>query len=103
MFPALPGVANCSYLWLGIPMNTAQTTIEVHGPAIRAIRTLSGLGVAELAEAVGVNRPYIAKIELGHSRRVSPKVFNAIVSALALEDRRAILASPYGASPEVAA
>lgn len=84
-------------------MTTAQTTIEVHGPAIRALRTLSGLGVAELAEAVGVNRPYVAKIELGHSRRVSPKVFNALVAALALEDRRAILANPYGVAPEAAA
>lgn len=81
-------------------MNAAQTTIEVHGPAIRAIRIRSGLGVADLAEAVGVNRPYVAKIELGHSRRVSPKVFNALVAALALEDRRAILANPYGASLE---
>lgn len=76
------------------------TTIEVHGPAIREIRLRSGMGVAELAEAVGVKRPYIAKIELGHSTRVSPKVFNALTAALSITDRRALLANPYGAAME---
>lgn len=76
------------------------TTIEIHGPAIREIRVRSGMGVAELAAAVGVNRPYIAKLELGHSRRVSPKVFSALVAALTITDRRAIIANPYGASAD---
>jgi len=76
------------------------TTIEIHGPALREIRVRSGMGVAELAAAVGVNRPYIAKLELGHSRRVSPKVFNALVAALTITDRRAIIANPYGAAVE---
>lgn len=74
------------------------TTYEIHGPAVREIRLRSGVAVAELAERVGVKRPYIAKIELGHSRRVSPKTFNAIVAALGIEDRRAIIANPYGAA-----
>ena len=77
------------------------TTVEIHGPAIREIRVRSGMGVADLADAVGVKRPYIAKIELGHSRAVSPKVFNALLAALSIKDRRAILANPYGASAEV--
>lgn len=77
---------------------TAQTTMEIHGPALRAIRKLAGVGVVELAEAAGVQRPFIAKLELGHSRRVSPAVFNGIVAALGIEDRRAILANPYGAA-----
>ena len=78
------------------------TTIEIHGPAIREIRVRSGMGVAELAAAVGVNRPYIAKLELGHSRRVSPKVFSALVAALTITDRRAIIANPYGADTDAA-
>lgn len=81
-------------------MEATATTIEVHGPALREIRVRSGLGVAELAEAVGVQRPYIAKIELGHSRRVSPRVFNALIAALGIKDRRAVMANPYGASLE---
>lgn len=78
------------------------TTIEVHGPAIREIRMRSAMGVAELADAVGVKRPYIAKLELGHSRRVSPRVFNALIAALDIKDRRAIIANPYGADAAVA-
>ena len=84
-------------------MSSTTTTLEVHGPAIREIRLRSGMGVAELAAAVGVERPYIAKIELGHSRRVSPRVFAAIIAALSINDRRAILANPYGSAAEQAA
>ena len=77
-------------------MATTSTTIEVNGFALRYLRKRSGLGVAELAERIGVQRPYVAKIELGHSQRVSPKVYNAILSALAIEDRRVLLANPHG-------
>lgn len=79
-------------------MTTTQTTIEVNGYALRELRIRSGLGVAELAEQVGVQRPYIAKIELGHSRRVSPRVFNSLLSALTISDRRVLLANPHGAA-----
>ena len=79
-------------------MNQTKTTVEVNGPAIRTIRERSGMAVLDLAGAVGVERAYITKIELGHSRRVSPRVFNALIAALAVSDRRALLANPYGAS-----
>lgn len=79
-------------------MSTTQTTVEVNGYALRELRVRSGIGVADLAETVGVQRPYIAKIELGHSQRVSPKVFNALLSALAITDRRVLMANPHGAS-----
>lgn len=73
------------------------TTIEVNGFALREIRVRSGLGVAELARAVDVQRPYIAKIELGHSVRVSPKVFAALLTVLTIKDRRALMANPHAA------
>lgn len=76
-------------------MATTPTTIEVNGYALRELRMRSGIGVADLAEQVGVQRPYIAKIELGHSRRVSPKVYNSILSALAINDRRVLMANPH--------
>lgn len=79
-------------------MSITPTTYEVNGFAIRELRKRSGLGVAELAAAVGCQRPYIAKIELGHSRRVSPKVFNALLAALTIEDRRSVLANPHGSA-----
>lgn len=73
------------------------TTYEVNGFALREIRMRSGLAVAELAAQAGVQRPYIAKIELGHSTRVSPKVFNALLAVLTIGDRRALLANPHEA------
>ena len=83
-------------------MAPTPTTVEVNGYALREIRNRSGIGVAELAQAVGVQRPYVAKIELGHSRRVSPKVFNALLAALAITDRRVLLADPHGSNEAVA-
>lgn len=77
-------------------MSTTATTVEVNGYALRELRIRSGLGVMELATQVGVKRPYIAKIELGHSRRVSPKVFNALLESLSITDRRVLLANPHG-------
>lgn len=77
-------------------MSTTATTIEVNGFALRELRVRSGLGVLDLAKQVGVQRPYIAKIELGHSRRVSPRVYNALLSALSITDRRVLLANPHG-------
>lgn len=72
------------------------TTVEINGFALREIRVRTGVSVMDLAKQVDVQRPYIAKIELGHSRRVSPKVFNALVSALAITDRRVLMANPHG-------
>lgn len=74
----------------------APTTREVHGPAIREFRIQAGMSVAALAAAAGVARPHMANIELGHRRRVTPETFAALVAALGLNDRRAILANPYG-------
>lgn len=79
------------------------TTIEVNGYALREIRVRSGIGVRELAEQVGATRAYIAKIELGHSQRVSPKVYNALLAALTIADRRSLLANPHAAVEAVPA
>lgn len=78
-------------------MAATTTTVEVNGFALREMRIRSGLGVSDLAKQVGVQRPYIAKIELGHSKRVSPKVFNALLAALTIADRRALMANPHAA------
>lgn len=90
-----------------MPSQTAPTTIEVNGFAVREIRKRSGIDVSALAEHVtailqvaghktGLTRSYLAKIELGHSERVSPKVFDALLTALAIDERRALLANPHG-------
>lgn len=84
-------------------MPPTKTTVEVNGFAIRELRIRSGLSVVDLAERVGVKRPYIAKIELGHSPRVSPKVFAGILAALSIQDRRVLLANPHGAAANLEA
>jgi transcriptional regulator with XRE-family HTH domain len=71
------------------------TTVEIHGYALRELRIRSGLGVAELAAQIDVTRAYIAKLELGHSRRVSPKTYNALLAALSIQDRRVLLCNPH--------
>lgn len=77
-------------------MPATKTTVEINGFVVRALRIRDGLGVQGLADRVGVKRPYIAKIELGHSQRVSPKVFNALLAAFSIDDRRVLLANPHG-------
>lgn len=84
-------------------MAGTRTTVEVNGFAVRELRIRSGLSVVELAEGAGVKRAYIARIELGHSRRVSPKVYNALLAALSITDRRVLLANPHGSACEESA
>lgn len=85
-----------------MPPATAPTTIEINGFALREIRVRSGIDIAPLAEQVEVTRSYLAKIELGHSHRVSPKVFAALLRALGVKDRRSLLADPHGTCHQVA-
>lgn len=73
-----------------------SNTVEINGFLVRELRKRDGMSVVELASRIECQRPYVAKIELGHSRRVSVKVFNALLAALAIDDRRALLANPYG-------
>lgn len=81
-------------------MPSLSNAVEINGFLVRELRKREGLSVVELAAAVGCQRPYIAKIEVGLSRRVSVKVFNALLAALNIEDRRALLANPYGEALE---
>lgn len=76
-------------------VKNARTTVGINGPALRFIRVLSGVGVRELAGRIGRDRSYIAHIELGRVQRVSPAVFNALLLALEIEDRRVLSASPH--------
>lgn len=75
-----------------------QTSVEVNGFAAREIRVRSGIEIAAMAEQIGIQRSSLANIELGHRPRVSPKVFNALLAALSITDRRVLLANPHGAT-----
>lgn len=82
---------------------TGTTTIEINGYAVREIRVRSGIEVLQLSEQIGVTRAYLTKIELGTSTRVSPRVFTALLTALGVRDRRALLAAPHKIAAESAA
>jgi len=71
---------------------TEQNVVEIHGYALRVIREARGRAVRELAEALGVDRSYIAHIENGTSRRVSRTFYNKLLAEIQVDDYRALLA-----------
>lgn len=68
----------------------------MNGPALRHIRTLTGLNARQLAVEVGVTPDYIRKIENGISKQVGPALFVRLMTALRIDDRRVLLADPWG-------
>jgi len=78
-----------------MPLTAPEDTVEIHGFALREIRTRAGHKPAELAAEVECDRSYIARIELGHNRRVSRVFFFRLVRALDVKDPRSLLADPY--------
>lgn len=76
--------------------------IAVNGPAIREKRMDLRIGVEDLAKEVGISRAYLAKIELGHSKKVSVEVLDKLERALMVRDRRAFLADPHAPANQVA-
>jgi transcriptional regulator with XRE-family HTH domain len=85
-----------------MPTESTRRVVEIHGYALRVIREARGRKVAELAEALDVDRSYITKIETGHSRRVGAAFYNALLRELGVDDYRALLATAPGRD-EVAA
>lgn len=73
-------------------MSSSSPVVEVHGYALRVIRQARGRGVAELAKALDVDRSYIAHLETGNKRRVSPEFYSSLLAELLIEDYRALLA-----------
>lgn len=73
-------------------MTTSRPFIEVHGYALRVIREARGRKPAELAKALNVDRSYVAHLETGNKRRVSPEFYAALLAELAIADHRALLA-----------
>ncbi len=71
----------------------SDRAVEVHGFALREIRELRGRKVADLAEALRVDRSYITHIENGSKRRVSAEFYNSLCTELLIRDQRALLAT----------
>lgn len=58
-----------------------------------------GLNCSQLAEEIGKTVDYVRKIETGLSRTVSPEVYRDLCHRLRLDDRRVLLADPWGDDP----
>lgn len=78
-----------------MPRNATSSTIAINGYALRWGRKLMNLTPGALAESIGKDRTYIVKIETGAVTRVSTDMFELLVGALHLEDRRALMAAPH--------
>lgn len=75
-----------------MPMKAREETIDIHGYALRELREAKGRAVAELAEKLDVDRSYITRLELGHSKRVSRVFYAKLLKELDIRDHRALLA-----------
>ncbi|MET9293264.1 helix-turn-helix transcriptional regulator [Streptomyces sp. NPDC003077] len=59
-------------------MKFSPPTFRVNGAALRAMRMRQGLGVRETAEAVGLSRSYIQRLETGIRQRMRPATYAAL-------------------------
>lgn len=75
-----------------------DTAVPINGAALREIRRRSGIEIADLARRVDVSRPYLSKIELGHSRQVSPTVYNRLLLELRIDNWLALHGDAQGAA-----
>ncbi|MEV7466217.1 helix-turn-helix transcriptional regulator [Streptomyces kronopolitis] len=63
-------------------MNNPPATYQVNGAAIRATRKRRGLGIRETAEAAGISRSYLQRLETGIREQMRPPTFAALRTAL---------------------
>lgn len=76
-----------------MPTKSPASVVEVHGYALRVIREARGRKVADLADALKVDRSYITHLENGSKRRVGAEFYAALCHELLIEDQRALLAT----------
>lgn len=79
------------------PSGPNGATVEINGYALRQIRTLAGISTAkQLAAQLDVDPSFITRLESGQRTRVGVDVYAGLLRALALDDRRVLLANPHG-------
>lgn len=64
------------------------TTFEVDGDAIREERMQAGLTQTELARQAGISPRYVSHLETGTRRRMGPKPYKRLRTALNATDER---------------
>ncbi|MGW2920317.1 helix-turn-helix domain-containing protein [Streptomyces angustmyceticus] len=67
-------------------MHRPPATYQVNGAAIRATRKRRGLGIRETAEAAGISRSYLQRLETGIRSQMRPPAFAALRQTLHAEE-----------------
>lgn len=67
-------------------MHQPQPTFEVNGTAIRRIRMRQGTEMSQLAEAAGISRSYLNRLEIGTRERMRPETYARLRDALKATD-----------------
>ena len=73
-------------------MERPPSTYQVNGAAIRTRRMELGMSIAECAAAIGISRPYLDQLELGHRRHPRPPIYAALCTALRVTDAQLLAA-----------
>lgn len=97
MFPS--HLQTCSFLSVTDTSRPPRRAVHINGPALRVIRELLNVQVADLVVELECTPGYLSKLERGKSRRCSPAFLSRLVGALPGVDaallRPALLACPY--------
>lgn len=79
-------------------MERTPATFQVSGAALRATRMRQGLGMQETADAAGISRSYLVRLETGTRERMRLPRYIALRTALNSTDND--LLAPREDSPE---
>jgi len=74
-------------------MERPQATYQVHGPSLRKERMDRGLSVREAADAAGISRSYLQRLETGTRERMGPPRYIRLRTVLKSTDKQ-LLAPP---------
>ncbi|WP_329143619.1 helix-turn-helix domain-containing protein [Streptomyces sp. NBC_01456] len=72
-------------------MNNPPATCQVNGAAIRATRKRQGLGIRETAEAAGISRSYLQRLETGIREQMRPPTYAALRKTLHATDKELLV------------
>ncbi|GFE20150.1 hypothetical protein Sliba_06030 [Streptomyces nigrescens] len=72
-------------------MNNPPATYQVNGAAIRATRKRQGLGIRETAEAAGISRSYLQRLETGTREQMRPPTYAALRRTLHAQEEELLV------------
>ncbi|MFE4857281.1 helix-turn-helix domain-containing protein [Streptomyces sp. NPDC056670] len=74
-------------------MEPPPATFQVNGAALREDRMRQGLGIKETAEAAGISRSYLQRLETSARQRMRPALYVRLRTALNSTDERLLAPS----------